>query len=310
MNFQQLRSIRETCRCRFNLTEVANVLFTSQPGVSRQIREVEEELGVDIFERNGKRLTGLTEPGKSIMPIIERLLLEAENLRQAGQDFSDQTRGTLTIATTHTQARYVLPKVVQQFRQRYPDVRIALQQSAPEHIAEWVLSGKADIGIATEGLSQFKDLASFSCYEWNHVIVVPDGHPLLEIEKISLTDLAFHPLITYDVGFTGRGHIDQAFRHALLPTDIVLTAMDSDVIQQYVALGLGVGIVASMAVENHRFPGLQTISANHLFQTNVTRLAVRRGAYLRSYTYDFIQTFAPSLNQDDIQRSISEESAN
>jgi LysR family cys regulon transcriptional activator len=310
MNFQQLRSIRETCRCRFNLTEVANVLFTSQPGVSRQIREVEEELGVDIFERNGKRLTGLTEPGKSIMPIIERLLLEAENLRQAGQDFSDQTRGTLTIATTHTQARYVLPKVVQQFRQRYPDVRIALQQSAPEHIAEWVLSGKADIGIATEGLSQFKDLASFSCYEWNHVIVVPDGHPLLEIEKISLTDLAFHPLITYDVGFTGRGHIDQAFRHALLPTDIVLTAMDSDVIQQYVALGLGVGIVASMAVENHRFPGLQTISANHLFQTNVTRLAVRRGAYLRSYTYDFIQTFAPNLNQDDIQRSISEESAN
>ena len=271
---------------------------------------MKEELGVDIFERNGKRLTGLTEPGKSILPIIERLLLEAENLRQAGQDFSDQTRGTLTIATTHTQARYVLPKVVQQFRQRYPDVRIALQQSAPEHIAEWVLSGKADIGIATEGLSQFKDLASFSCYEWNHVIVVPDGHPLLEIEKITLTDLAFHPLITYDVGFTGRGHIDQAFRHALLPTDIVLTAMDSDVIQQYVALGLGVGIVASMAAENHRFPGLQTISANHLFQTNVTRLAVRRGAYLRSYTYDFIQTFAPNLNQDDIQRSISEESAN
>lgn len=310
MNFQQLRSIRETCRCRFNLTEVANVLFTSQPGVSRQIREVEEELGVDIFERNGKRLTGLTEPGKSIMPIIERLLLEAENLRQAGQDFSDQTRGTLTIATTHTQARYVLPKVVQQFRQRFPDVRIALQQSAPEHIAEWVLSGKADIGIATEGLSQFKDLATFSCYEWNHVIVVPDGHPLLDIEKISLTDLAFHPLITYDVGFTGRGHIDQAFRHALLPTDIVLTAMDSDVIQQYVALGLGVGIVASMAVENHRFPGLQTISANHLFQTNVTRLAVRRGAYLRSYTYDFIKTFAPSLSQEEIQQSISEEHAN
>lgn len=306
MNFQQLRSIREASRRGFNLTEVANVLFTSQPGVSRQIREFEEELGVDIFERNGKRLTGLTEPGKGILPIIERLLLEAENLHQAGSEYSDQTKGTLAIATTHTQARYVLPKVVQQFRQTFPEVRIALQQSSPEHIAEWVMSGKADIGIATEGLSQFKDLVSFPCYEWNHVIVVPEGHPLLRKETLTLEDLANYPLITYDVGFTGRGHIDAAFLDAGLRTDIVLTAMDSDVIQQYVALGLGVGIVASMAIETNRTNGLRTIAADHLFTPNVTRLAVRRGAYLRTYTYDFIRQFAPALTKDDIRKAIAD----
>ena len=305
MNFQQLRSIREAARRNFNLTEVANVLFTSQPGVSRQIREVEEELGVDIFERNGKRLTGLTEPGKGIMPIIERLLLEAENLKQAGNDYSDQTKGTLAIATTHTQARYVLPKVVQQFRQAFPEVRIALQQSSPEHIAEWVLSGKADIGIATEGLSQFKDLVSFPCYEWNHIAVVPEGHPLLHKPRLTLEDLSNYPLITYDVGFTGRGHIDAAFKQAGLRTDIVLTAMDSDVIQQYVALGLGVGLVASMAIESLRTPALRTLSAGHLFATNVTRLAVRRGAYLRSYAYDFILEFAPNLTRDAIQKALA-----
>ncbi|MBK1890114.1 CysB family HTH-type transcriptional regulator [Undibacterium sp. 14-3-2] len=306
MNFQQLRSIREASRRGFNLTEVANVLFTSQPGVSRQIRELEEELGVDIFERNGKRLTGLTEPGKGILPIIERLLLEAENLHQAGSEYSDQTKGTLAIATTHTQARYVLPKVVQQFRRAFPEVRIALQQSSPEHIAEWVMSGKADIGIATEGLSQFKDLVSFPCYEWNHVIVVPEGHPLLRKETLTLEDLANYPLITYDVGFTGRGHIDAAFVDAGLRTDIVLTAMDSDVIQQYVALGLGVGIVASMAIETNRTNGLRTVAADHLFTPNVTRLAVRRGAYLRTYTYDFIRQFAPALSKEDIRKAIAD----
>lgn len=309
MNFQQLRSVREASRRGFNLTEVANVLFTSQPGVSRQIRELEEELGVDIFERSGKRLTGLTEPGKGILPIIERLLLEAKNLQEAGQDYSDQTRGTLTIATTHTQARYVLPEVVQRFRQAFPGVRIALQQSAPEHIAQWVLSGKADIGIATEGLSQFRDLQSFPCYSWNHVIVVPEGHPLLQIEQPSLEDLAAHPLITYDVGFTGRSHIDAAFARAGLQTDIVLTAMDSDVIQQYVSLGLGVGLVASMAIEAQRSHGLRTIRADHLFAPNLTRLAVRRGAYLRSYIYDFISIFAPDLQKADIQQAMQDAEA-
>jgi LysR family cys regulon transcriptional activator len=305
MNFQQLRSIREASRRGYNLTEVANVLFTSQPGVSRQIRELEEELGVEIFERNGKRLIGLTDPGKGILQIIDRLLLEAENLQQAGQEYSGLKSGTLTVATTHTQARYVLPKVVQAFRAMFPQVRIALQQSSPEHIAEWVLSGKADIGIATEGLSQFPDLVSFPCYRWNHVIVVPAEHPLLSFEKVSLEHLAAFPLITYDVGFTGRGHIDDAFRLAGIATDIVLTAMDSDVIQQYVSLGLGVGIVASMAIEQSRGSGLKVIEATHLFAPNVTRLAVRRGAYLRSYTYDFILQFAPELTRADIENGLN-----
>lgn len=305
MNFQQLRSIREAARRGYNLTEVANVLFTSQPGVSRQIRELEEELGVEIFERNGKRLTGLTSPGKGILPIIDRLLLEAENLKQASEEFSGETKGTLTVATTHTQARYVLPEVVQSFRSAFPEVRVALQQSSPEHIAEWVLSGKADIGIATEGLSRFDDLISFPCYRWNHMVVVPDGHPLLQVKMIGLEHLAAYPLITYDVGFTGRSHIDEAFDNAGLTTDIVLTAMDSDVIQKYVSLGLGVGIVAAMAVEHGREKGLRAIDATHLFAENVTRLAVRRGAYLRSYIHDFILRFAPDLRLADIEAATS-----
>ena len=304
MNFQQLRSIREATRRGYNLTEVANALFTSQPGVSRQIRELEDELGVEIFERNGKRLTGLTSPGKDILRIIDRLLLEAENLQQAGQEYSGVKRGTLTIATTHTQARYVLPKAVQSFRAAFPDVRIALQQSSPEHIAEWVLSGKADIGIATEGLSQFDDLVSFPCYQWHHAVVVPDGHPLLATGRLTLAQLAEYPLITYDVGFTGRSHIDDAFREAGIATDIVLTAMDSDVIQQYVALGMGVGIVASMAIEQSRHAGLKPVEASHLFAPNVTRLAVRRAAYLRSYTVDFILQFAPTLTRADIDTAL------
>jgi LysR family cys regulon transcriptional activator len=307
MNFQQLRSIRETARRGYNLTEVANALFTSQPGVSRQIRELEDELGVIIFERNGKRLTGLTEPGKGILKIIDKLLVEAENLQQASQDYAGQNSGTLTIAATHTQARYALPKVVQSFRADFPDVRIALQQSAPDHIAEWVLSGKADIGIATEGLSQFPDLVSFPCYRWSHLIVVPDGHPLLNQSPIRLEDLAQFPLITYDVGFTGRGHIDAAFAAAGVKTDIVLTAMDSDVIKQYVSLGLGVGIVASMAFDHGRDRGLRAVEASHLFAPNVTRLAVRRGAYLREYAYRFISQFAPELKRLEIEAAVNAE---
>ncbi|WP_019141580.1 CysB family HTH-type transcriptional regulator [Noviherbaspirillum massiliense] len=305
MNFQQLRSVREAARRGFNLTEVANVLFTSQPGVSRQIRELEEELGVEVFERNGKRLTGLTEPGRGILQIIERLLLEAENLRQASREYTGEKTGVLKIATTHTQARYVLPRVVQGFRAAFPQVRIALQQGTPEHIAEWVISGKADIAIATEGLSRFDELVSFPCYSWSHTVVVPQDHPLASRTHIRLQDLAAYPLITYDIGFTGRSHIDEAFREAGIEPDIVLTAMDSDVIQQYVALGMGVGIIASMAIDQNRTQGLQSIEAAHLFAPNVARLAVRRGAYLRSYIYDFILQFAPELKRAEIENALS-----
>jgi len=304
MNFQQLRSVREAARRNFNLTDVANALFTSQPGVSRQIRELEDELGVVIFERNGKRLTGLTDPGKGILKIVERLLVEAENLQQASSEYAAQDSGTLTVAVTHTQARYALPQVVQAFRASFPGVRIALQQSAPEHIAEWVLSGRADIGIATEGLSTFPELVSFPCYRWSHLVVVPDGHPLLGQSPIKLADLAEYPLITYDVGFTGRGHIDAAFAAAGVSPDIMLTAMDSDVIKQYVSLGMGVGIVASMAFDHGRDRGLRAIESSHLFAPNVTRLAVRKGAYLRAYAYDFIERFAQGFTRADIEKAL------
>jgi len=308
MNFQQLRSTREAVRRGFNLTETAAALHTSQPGVSRQIRELEEELEIDIFERSGKRLTGLTAPGKSILPIIERLLLEAENLKRAGQDYAHNTEGTLSIATTHTQARYALPNAVQAFRQAFPNVRIALQQSSPEHIADWVLSGKADIGIATEGLNRFKELVSFRCYEWRHIVVVPDAHPLLECENVGLHDIAAYPIITYDTGFTGRSHIDEAFSKAGLHADIVLTAMDSDVIQQYVALGMGVGLIASMALDRHNTHGLKAVRTAHLFRPNIARVAVRRGTYLRSYMREFILRLAPEVTRDDLERVMNERS--
>jgi LysR family cys regulon transcriptional activator len=271
MNFQQLRSVREAARRDFNLTDVANALFTSQPGVSRQIRELEDELGVVIFERNGKRLTGLTPPGKGILRIVEKLLVEAENLQQASREFAGQDSGTLTVAVTHTQARYALPQVV-----------------------------------ATEGLSAFPDLVSFPCYRWSHVIVAPEGHPIFASgSPLRLEDLAEHPLITYDQGFTGRSHIDAAFLEAGLAPDIVLTAMDSDVIKQYVSLGMGVGIVASMAFDHGRDKGLRAIEASHLFAQNVTRLAVRRGSYLRSYAFHFIERFAQGYTRADIEKAIA-----
>lgn len=302
MNFQQLRSVREAVRRSFNLTEVAEALFTSQPGVSRQIRELEEELGVTIFERNGKRLTGLTEAGKEILRIIERMLVEHENLKVAGNEFSGQTAGALTIATTHTQARYALPPVIRRFRERYPAVKLHLNQSKPDEIARAMLDAKADVGIATESLQEYADLLTFPCYQWHHIVVVPANHPLLHRRQIGLSDLAQHPIVTYEAGFTGRPHIDAAFAKQGLEPDIVLTAMDADVIKTYVADGLGVGIIASMAYDAGADKGLQSVEAKHLFASNTTRLAVRRGAYLRGYTYEFIELFAPHLTRKAIEK--------
>ena len=311
MNFQQLRTIRELTRHGFNLTEVAAVSHTSQPGISRQIRDLEDEIGVLIFERSGKRITGLSEPGQTILRIVNRLLVEADHLQRASADYVTSTSGVLTIAATHTQARYALPQVVLGFRAAFPDVRIALQQSTPEHIAKWVLSGAADIGIATEGLGDFPDLVSFPCYRWSHQAIVPVGHPLLAPGRAALTlaDLADFPLVTYDHGFTGRRHIDQAFAGAGLRPNVVLTAMDSDVIKQYVGLGLGVGLVASMAFDAGRDPGLRALDAGQLFTASTTRLAVRRGACLRSYTYEFIRHFAPHLTRREIDCALASASA-
>lgn len=307
MNFQQLRSVRETVRCGFNLTEVANALHTSQPGVSRQIRELEEELGIELFVRAGKRLTGLTDPGQHVLPIIERILLDSANLRKAGQEFVAQQNGQLSIAATHSQARYALPAAVQEFRQQFPNVKLNLHQGSPRQVAEMLLSGEADVGIATEALAQYEALVALPCYRWTHSVLVPPGHPLLDA-PLTLERLAAWPLITYDNGFTGRTHIDEAFTQRKLNPHIVLSAMDADVIKTYVELGMGVGIVASIAYEAERDTGLRAIDAGHLFGINLTRLAVRRGSYLRGYVYAFIESFAPTLNRAIVEKALQDES--
>jgi LysR family cys regulon transcriptional activator len=305
MNFQQLRTIRELTRHDYNLTDLAAASDTSQPGISRQIRDLEQEIGVAIFARHGKRITGLTEPGKTILRIVGRLLDQADQLQRATAEYAAASSGLLTVAATHTQARYALPQVVLSFRAAFPDVRIALKQSTPEYIAKWVASGEADIGIATEGLDQVPELVALPCYRWSHQVLVPDGHPLLDRGRLTLADLADFALITYDHGYTGRRHIDLAFGAAGLRPNVVLTAMDSDVIKQYVALGLGVGLMASMAFDAGRDDGLRALEAGHLFAASTTRLAVRRGACLRAYTYEFMRHFAPHLTRQELDLALA-----
>ena len=307
MNFQQLRAVRETVRRGFNLTEVAAALHTSQPGISRQIRELEEELGIAIFVRAGKRLTGLTPPGLTVLPIVERLLQDCENLKRAGEEFSAQTSGQLSIAATHSQARYALPAVVRDFRQLYPQVTLSLHQGSPRQVAQMLLSGEADIGVATEALAQYESLVALPCYRWTHCVVVPPRHELLDGEPLTLRRLARHPIITYDAGYTGRAHIDEAFAREGLQPSIVLSAMDADVIKTYVELGLGVGIVASIAFDAERDRTLRALDAGSLFEFNVTRLAVRRGDWLRGYAYAFIEAFAPTLTRNVVEQAMRAE---
>lgn len=306
MNFQQLRSVREAVRCGFNLTEVAAMLYTSQPGVSRQIRELEEELGVEIFVRAGKRLTGLTPPGETLLPIVERLLLEADNLKRAGHDFSASEQGRLLVAATHSQARYALPHVVRDFRSLYPQVTLNLHQGSPRQVAEMLLNGEADIGVATEALAGYEGLVTLPCYRWSHSIVVPPGHPLLDLdEPVTLHQLEQFPIITYELGYTGRAHIDEAFAREGLNPEVVLTAMDADVIKTYVELGMGVGIVASIAVDAERDRHLRMLDARHLFEVNLTRLAIRRGSWLRGYAYRFIESFVPTLTREVVEKAMA-----
>jgi len=311
VNFQQLRSVREAVRQGFNLTVVAEVLHTSQPGVSRQIRELEDELGIALFERAGKRLTGLTAPGAAALPIVERLLQEADNLRHAGADFASQGRGTLTIAATHSQARYALPMAVRDFSAEYPQVTLHLHQGSPRHIAELLLEGVADIGIATEALAGYSELVALPCYQWTHSVIVPRGHALAEDahrgSPLTLARLAQFPIITYESGYTGRSHIDDAFKRQGLAFNLVLSAMDADVIKTYVELGMGVGIIAAIAYDEARDAQLSAIDARHLFATNMTRLAVRRGRFLRGYVYDFIRTFASPLTREVVERAMAAE---
>ena len=295
MNFQQLRIIRETVRQNFNLTEASAALYTSQSGVSKHIKDLEDELGVQLFIRKGKRLLGLTEPGQSLLGIVERMLVDAENIKRLAEDFNKVDEGTLTIATTHTQARYVLPPIVNQFKKLFPKVHLILQQASPVEISEMLLQGEADIGIATESLTTEENLASIPYYQWQHSIITPQNHPLVKVDKITLELLADYPLITYHGGFTGRSKIDKAFEEAHLDADIVMSALDADVIKTYVELGMGVGIVNDVAYDTERDHRLKQTKTD-IFGVNTTWIAVRKGHLLRGYGYEFISLCSPDAD--------------
>ncbi|WP_430009691.1 CysB family HTH-type transcriptional regulator [Methylophaga lonarensis] len=305
MNFQQLKIIRETVRHEFNLTSVANHLFTSQSGVSKHIKDLEDELGVELYLRKGKRLTGLTEPGKEMLPIVERMLLDANNIKRLADHYSQRDTGTLTLATTHTQARYVLPKVITPFKLSYPKVHLKLHQGSPDEIVQMLVDGRADIGIATEALGDIPELVSFPYYSWHHAVIVPKGHPLTTLDNLTLQDLAAWPIVTYHEGFTGRASIDRAFTQAGIEPDVVMSALDADVIKSYVELGLGIGIVAAMAFDAERDNQLQRIDSDHLFDANQTKIAVRRGHYMRQFAYDLIHLGAPNLDIDQMRNEVA-----
>ncbi len=305
MKLQQLRFLREVVKQGLNVSAAADKLYTSQPGVSKQIKLLEEELGVDVFVRSGKRIVDLTEPGKIIVGIVERILRESNNLKKVSEDFRSQLSGSLTIATTHTQARYALPHVIKTFLIRYPDVKVNILQGSPSHIGQQVVNGTADIAIATESLHLFQDLKLFSCYDWNRCIITPHGHPLLALESpLTLQDIARYPIITYDSAFAGRSKINKAFADLGLNPNIVLTAIDSDVIKTYVEIGMGIGILARMAYDPMRDLNVQMIEAGHLFEPSTTSVAIRKNSYLRDYVFAFIELFAPHLNRETIEAQL------
>ena len=304
MNFQQLKIIREAARQDYNLTEVANMLFTSQSGVSRHIRELEEELGIEIFIRRGKRLLGMTEPGKALLVIAERILNEASSVRRLADLFTNEDSGVLTIATTHTQARYSLPVVIKSFRHLFPEVRLELIQGTPQEIESLLHSGTADIGIASERLSTDPSVVAYPWFRWHHSLLVPQDHPLIQSDPLTLEDISRWPLITYRQGITGRSRIDEAFARRGLTPDIILSAQDSDVVKTYVELGLGIGLVADQACSDDG--GLVRLNTKHLFAANTVWLGIRRGQLQRNYVWRFIELCNPEFSVDEIKRQALE----
>ncbi len=305
MKLQQLRYIWEVSRHGLNVSATAESLFTSQPGVSKQIRQLEDELGVQIFQRSGKHLTDVTAAGAALIEAAGRILSEVENIRRIAGDHSDSARGSLSIATTHTQARYVLPPTIKKFITRYPDVALHMHQGTPLQISELAANRSVDFAIATEALELFDNLVMLPCYRWNRSIIVPDGHPLTEVRPLTLAAIAAYPIVTYVFGFTGRSQLDRAFSAAGLEARVVFTAVDADVIKTYVSLGLGVGIAATLAYNQEQDKGLCALDASHLFDYSVTRIGFRRGAFLRGYMYDFIEEFAPHLTREVVERAVA-----
>ena len=300
MKLQQLKYIWEVAHHDLNVSATAQSLFTSQPGISKQIRMLEDELGVEIFARSGKHLTEITPAGKLIIEAAGEVLQRVEGIKQAARDFADNTRGTLSVATTHTQARYVLPMVIKEFMARYPNVTLNMQQGTPAQIAAMASDGEVDFAIATEALELYDNLIMMPCYRWNRCILVPKEHPLTKVKRLTLEEVAQHPIVTYVFGFTGRSKLDSAFKRQNLTPQVVFTAADADVIKTYVRLGLGIGIVAHMAYNPSADSDLVALPAEHLFDSSVTRIGCRRGTFMRGYMYDFIELFAPHLTRERV----------
>ncbi|MCE8036019.1 HTH-type transcriptional regulator CysB [Billgrantia tianxiuensis] len=305
MKLQQLRYVWEVTRHNLNVSATAQSLFTSQPGISKQIRLLEDELGVEIFARSGKHLTRVTPAGESIVELAGQVLRLTDNIKQVAQEHSDERRGSLSIATTHTQARYALPPVIGEFTRKYPDVALHMQQGTPKQIAQMVSDGMADFAICTESLELFTDLVLLPCYRWNRCVLVPRGHPLADGGELTLERLAEQPIVTYVFGFTGRSQLDDAFRASGLTPNVVLTAADADVIKTYVRLGLGVGIVAHMAYDPMLDDDLVALEAGHLFESSVTKIGIRRGTFMRGYMYDFVKGFASHLERDLVDTALA-----
>ncbi|UTW49892.1 HTH-type transcriptional regulator CysB [Bacterioplanoides sp. SCSIO 12839] len=303
MKLQQLRYIWEVAHHDLNVSATAQVLYTSQPGISKQIRLLEDELGVEIFARSGKHLTRITPAGEAILQVAGEILRKVESIKQVAQEFSDETKGSLSIATTHTQARYALPPVIESFMQKYPEVSLHMNQGTPMQISEMAANGTTDFAIATEAMELFSDLIMMPCYRWNRSILVPRNHPLAQNPRPSLEQVAAYPLVTYVFGFTGRSKLDEAFKTRGLTPRVAFTAADSDVIKTYVRLGIGIGIVASMAIDPEADSDLVAIDASHLFAASVTQIGFRKGTFLRGYMYDFIQAFAPHLTRDLVEKA-------
>jgi len=306
MKLHQLRYVSEVVKQGLNISAAAEALHTSQPGVSKQIQLLEDELNLQIFERHGKRLTGVTEPGRSIVELAERVMRDMENIKKVGDEFSHEDVGTLTIATTHTQARYRLPAAVKAFMEKYPQVKLNIHQGNPTQVSEQVQSGEADIGIATEAISHYDKILCLPAYQWNRCVVVPQGHPLIKDVPLTLEKLTAYPLITYDFAFTGGSLVSRVFEQEGLRPNVVLTAIDADVIKTYVGLGLGVGLLANMAYDAERDLNLVAIDAKHLFPDSTTFVGIRRDAYLRKFAYDFIQLLAPQFNRKAVGEALKQ----
>ena len=303
MKLQQLRYIWEVAHHDLNVSATAQVLYTSQPGISKQIRLLEDELGVEIFARSGKHLTRITPAGEAILQVAGEILRKVESIKQVAQEFSDEAKGSLSIATTHTQARYALPPIIEKFMRQYPDVSLHMHQGTPMQIAEMAANGTTDFAIATEAMELFGDLVMMPCYRWNRSILVPRNHPLAQHVRPTLEQIAQYPLVTYVFGFTGRSRLDEAFKSRGLTPRVAFTAADADVIKTYVRLGVGVGIVASMSIDEDADSDLVALDASHLFTPSVTKIGFRKGTFLRGYMFDFIQAFAPHLKRDLVEKA-------